>query len=68
MTQSCKNCKHAKFTRTPSGRISTKHAGECLAPSPVMGVQPSSMVVRVTRFCIWTDDGMTCPAWMPRRT
>lgn len=62
MTQSCKNCKHAELHR------SNKKAGECKAPSPISTdiPHPASMLIRVSRYHVWPDDGTKCAAWSPK--
>lgn len=62
MTATCKTCKHAKFSRTPSGRIAKYGRHECTYPV-ILPPLPNALVLRPYRVSIQADYGGNCPTW-----
>lgn len=60
---SCRTCKHARFARTPTGRIKTSGRHECAAPLPDLSKTPQAVRITHIRWGIQPDFGTECPAY-----
>lgn len=63
--QCCKACVFAKWERTPSGRISSLHAGRCLFEITLPQL-PGNARLSISRSAIWPDEGTDCETFQAK--
>jgi hypothetical protein len=56
----CRNCTHAQWHLTPSGRIKKDVYGKCTIEFE-LPVVPSCITLSMHRHFIWPDYGVDCP-------
>lgn len=61
----CKDCTFAAWVLTPTGRISSKHSGECRLPWSVPTDGPASITVIVRKNVIWPEMHDDCKRFKP---
>lgn len=66
--QQCKDCKHAAWQHTATGRIKRGSVGICSAPAPDFeAIMPASFErVRTFRMRVHTRDGEHCPTYQQK--
>jgi hypothetical protein len=68
MKKCCRNCLHAQFELTPTGRPKRKLAGRCRFPLPEVPANLPACVEPVVfrKTAIWPDHE-DCPVWEPKK-
>lgn len=65
----CKDCTHATWSLTPTGRIRRDSSGDCRAPAPDLStvkVPASDLLTLRGRHGIGPEDHPDCPTFNPR--
>ncbi len=65
----CRDCQHARFDKTASGRIRRNTPGICMSPfTHPEAVLPRAIVVTIRKVAIWPDMYDGCPTYKPTVT